>query len=339
MSYRRSFRKTIPVHYSGSTTETVYVGDQSRTVRVHYSGTVYEDVTVNIDVDTDPFDSSIRNCNGSVGLLTGSVVATEAAQVSSIRDNSRKVGQTIISGFFSTVKSEISQQIMELTSRLEANLVHLKEMAQRCVEKQKQMEVDYNRLLTRYSAVFNDLNKELENRVYELDRPTFKFKEMSDVAASRGMGTDMASTVAVAGAENGRLEAMIGASLAKRQALTAIGKANTFLVKQKTTEKLLDSCSINEGRNAVFHAPVCFVETSGNGTLNRELYASNFVAKSQYDSITDQMKSLDYVSTDEDTAMLKQHFSDEVAENYAYSNSHDERVRDYITKLFNKTIQ
>lgn len=340
MSYRRSFRKTIPVHYSGSTSETVTVGDQTKNVRVHYSGTVYEEVVVNVDIDTDPFDSSIRNCNSSVGVLTGSVVATEAAQVASIRDHSRKVGKTIIDGFFSTVKSDISQQIMELNSRLEANLVHLRELAQRCVSKQKQMEVDYNRLTSRYSAVFEDLNKELENRIYELDRPTFKFKEMSDASACRSMGNDMASTVVVAGAESGLLEATIGASLAKKQALTAIGKANTFLVKQKSTEKLLDICSIKESRDAVFHTPVCYIETVGDGAVvNRNLYASKLIEKSQYNGLSEELRSMDFPTSDQNTAKLKQHFSDEVAENYAYSSSHNERVRDYITKLFNTTIE
>lgn len=339
MSYRRSFTKTIPVHYSGSKSTTVSVGDQTRTVTVHYSGTVYEDVTVNVDVDTNPFDRSVSECNGTVGLLTGSVVATEAAQTASIHEKSRKVGKTIINGFFSTVKSEISQQIAELTSRAEASLIHLREMAQRCVDKQKQMEVDYQRLASRYSDIFRDLDKELENRIYELDRPTFKFKEMSDVSACRGTGTDMASTVAVAGAENGMLEATIGASVAKRQALSAINKANTFLVKQKKTDRLLERCSIKDSSNAIFHTPVCFVETSGqNEAKNRSVYAPAFVDQSKLGNLVEEMKTLDYVYTDEDSAMLKQHFSDEVAAKYAYADSHDERVRDYITKLFNKTL-
>lgn len=340
MSYRRSFTKTIPVHYSGSKSTTVSVGDQTRTVTVHYSGTVYEDVTVNVDVDTNPFDRSVSECNGTVGLLTGSVVATEAAQTASIHEKSRKIGKTIINGFFSTVKSEISQQIAELTSRADASLIHLREMAQRCVDKQRQMEVDYQRLASRYSDIFRDLDKELENRIYELDRPTFKFKEMSDEASCRGLGTDMASTVAVAGAENAHLEATIGASIAKRQANTAIGKANTFLIKQKTTERLLERCSIRDSRNAVFHTPVCFVETTGEGAVkSRNIYASEFLSKSKSNSLVEEMKDLDYQYSEEDSAILKQHFSDEVAAKYAYADSHDERVRDYITKLFNKTLQ
>ena len=81
MSYSRSFSKTIAIHYSGSVS---YPASQSGG-SVSYSGTAYEDVVVNINVDTDAFDSSVRHCNNSVGALTGAVVATEGAQVASIR--------------------------------------------------------------------------------------------------------------------------------------------------------------------------------------------------------------------------------------------------------------
>lgn len=339
MSYRRSFTKTIPVHYSGTEYATVSTGEGSKTVSVHYSGTVYETVTVNVNVDTDSFENSVDRCNGTVNVLTGSVTATQAAQVASIRENSRKVGETIIQGFFTTVQSEISQQIMEISSRIEATLVHLREMAQRCIAKQKQMETDYGRLSSRYGAIFEDLNKELKNRIYELDIPTFKFKETSDKTANRGLGTDLASVVAISGAENGHLEAMLGASVTKRQAMGAIGKANTFLVKQKTCEKLLDSCSINESTDAVYYAPVCYIETKGESeVINSELYTSEFIGKPN-NRLAEKMKEVTFTTNEFDQDMLKTHFSAEVADKYAYSDSHDERVRDYITKLFNNTLE
>lgn len=114
MSYSRSFTKTIAIHYSG----TVNYPASQNGGSVSFSGTEYEDVTVNVHVDTAPFDASVDHCNTSVGVLTGAVVATEAAQTASIRKNALKVGNTIIEGFFKTVRSEISQQIMELKIRL-----------------------------------------------------------------------------------------------------------------------------------------------------------------------------------------------------------------------------
>ena len=182
MSYSRSFSKTIAIHYSGSVS---YPASQSGG-SVSYSGTAYEDVVVNINVDTDAFDSSVRHCNNSVGALTGAVVATEGAQVASIRQNAIKIGQTIVDGFFSTVRSEISQQITELKNRIDADLIHLNELAKRCVDKQRQMESDYNRISGRYLKIFSDLDNELDNRIHEIDRPVFEFRQRTGRSRAAG---------------------------------------------------------------------------------------------------------------------------------------------------------
>ena len=55
-----------------------------------------------------PFDQPIP-------LLTGAVVTTETAAIAAKRKNAQKVGDTVVNGFFSYVKSEISQQISEIT--------------------------------------------------------------------------------------------------------------------------------------------------------------------------------------------------------------------------------
>lgn len=340
MSYKRSFTKTIEVHYSGTAHRTITVGDTTRDVAVHYSGTVREPVTVTVNVDTDPFDASVYDCNNNVGVLTGSVAATEVAQVESIRANSRKVGQTIVDGFFKTVRSDLGQQIQELSSRVDATMIHLRELAARCVSKQKQMEKDYYSLSKRYGSIFNDLNKELENRIYELDRPTFKFKETGDATTSKALSTDMAATVAVAGMENGHLEAVLAASLAKKQAINALDKSNTFLMKQKMTEKLLENCSIRESRSAVYYAPVLYLESSHEGdVIKKNVYTPDFIDKDRHQKLIEDLRTRD-IHTDEQSAkLLKDEFTLEVSANYTKHDTHDDRVRDYITKLFNNTLQ
>ena len=163
MSYSKRYRQTIAVHYSGSVS---YPASENGG-RASYSGTAYEEVVIDIDVDTDPFDREVRDCNATIGSMTGAIVATEAAQVASIRENSRKIGSTIVKGFFDTVRSELSQQIMELSTKVDTTLIHLQKLAQRCKDKQVQMQNDYGHLTSRYLKTFDDLNKELENRIFE----------------------------------------------------------------------------------------------------------------------------------------------------------------------------
>ncbi|HIZ87000.1 MAG TPA: hypothetical protein IAC03_02435 [Candidatus Coprenecus pullistercoris] len=333
MSYSRSFTKRIAVHYSG----TVNYPASNTSGSVSYSGTAYEDVTVNIRVETDPFDYSVDDCNGHVGLLTGAVVATETAQVASIREKAIKVGDTIISGFFKTVRSEISQQISELSSRIDATLIHLVELSKRCLDKKRQMEVDYNRLSDRYMKVFDELNAELRNRVYELDKPTFKFRETSDKNSYRALGSDIVGTVAVAGAENSRLEALITASVVKKQAKDTIGMANDFLQKQKKTETLLHECIMDDSSDGQYYVPVCYMEACDEyNCIGREVYdTEGLFFDKEY--LMEAIGNRQWNGSADEGALGRIHnyFIDEVSANYDTADRHSGRVVEYINKLFN----
>ncbi|WP_274958223.1 hypothetical protein [Millionella massiliensis] len=333
MGYKRSFTKRIAVHYSGSVS---YPASQNGG-SVSYSGTAYEDVTVNINVATEPFDDSVSHCNSQVGLLTGAVVATESAQVASIRKNARKVGQTVIDGFFKTVRYEISQQISELSSLIDATLMHLHELAKRCVDKQAQMETDYNRISARYLKIFDELNNELKNRIYELDRPAFTFKNDGDRSAARFIGESPAAATVVAGREEGSLQAMILASVVKKKAKETIREINDFLAKQKRLERILHQCILRENRAAQVFLPVCYVETSGeHDRIDRELFQSNYMPPVRLNQLEDRLRAAEWTELSSVRAgHIQQFFNRELSTRYATADPHATRVRDYITRLFN----
>lgn len=335
MSYQRSFHTQIAVRYSGSVS---YPASQNGG-RVSYSGTAYEDVTVCIDVDTAPFDLSIGQCNSSVNLLTGAVVATEGAQVESIRTNARQIGNTIVKGFFSTVRSEITQQIAELSSRIDATLLHLHELSKQCIEKKHQMEADYNRLCSRYAKIFDELDSELKNRIYELDRPAFGFRQTCDDGAKRLLNSDLVGTAAVGGSENTRLEARIEASLAKKRALDTLDITGRFLKRQKTTENILTQCSISDKHDGEYYAPVCYMETTGeNGTTRRSVYPSAIIRNTDHDTIAGELADKPWRQANpDDRERLCREFNTEVAAAYNSDDPHTRRVRDCISRLFNNS--
>lgn len=333
MSYRRSFEKRIAVHYSGSVS---YPASQSGG-SVSYSGTAYENVQVNIEVETTPFDNSVVLCNNVVNTLTGTVVATQTAQVASIDSNARKIGHTIVSGFFKTIRSEISQQIMELSTRIDATLVHLHEMAKRCVAKQKQMEADYRMLSERYLKIFTDLNNELSNRIHELDKPAFAFKRQIDAQDQRSLGSDLASTIAVAGAENGDMQARISASVLKKRALDTIKQANVFLVKQKCLNDTINRSMLKDNVSAVHYSPVCFVETNNEKSqINTAVYRTCFL-----EGVSDQGIISDFQTkkwndfSKEDGEHIGRYFNQEINRCYPGADVHSSRVKENIVKLLN----
>jgi hypothetical protein len=331
MSYRAK-SDTISVHWHCSGSASCSCGKSA-----HYSRSGTEYVYINIDVDDDPFNDSVRQCNSNVRGLTGAVVATEAAQIASIDSNAKKVGKTIVDGFFKTIRSEISQQIMELSTRLDATLMHLHELGKRCVEKQKQMEGDYGRIASRYLKVFDDLNNELENRIFALDEPAFNFKRGSDQHSLRSLGSDLASTVSVFGREGGELQARIGASVAKKRALDTIGKANTFLLKQKRLNETINQSMLNENVAAVQYLPVCFVETQNEKSqIGKNVYQPDFLPKMPMNTLMADFQSQKWGGfSSENAIQIGRYFNAELNSRYNSADTHTNRVKENIAKMLN----
>ena len=333
MSYSRRFTRTITVHYSGSVS---YPASQSGG-STSYSGSKTETIVFDVEVDTDPFDHSINAMKGEVDGLTTSIVATEAAQVASIRENSRKVASTIVAGFFKTVRSDISQKIAELKIKTDTLLIQLHELAKRCNDKKRVMNVDYQRISSRYAKIFDELNHELENRIYSVDEPVFKFVDKTgDIS---GDVAKQVSVPAIHAGENARAHAKISAALAKRQAVNTIGKAHRFLDVQYRTDRILSRCLQEGGEQATFSAPYCIIEArDNNGDSTKQVFCAPML-----ESI-DKNHLLDSVPRSEDNASLKiqnkqvhDYFNAEVANIISNDSSeHAKRVAQLTNQLFQR---
>jgi hypothetical protein len=332
MSYRQSYHQRVVIQYSGSVS---YPASQSGGT-TNYSGTAYEDVTVNIDVDTNPFDRSVAGCNNTVNALTGAVVATEAAQIASINSNAKKVAGTIIEGFFKNIRFEISAQIAELTQKIDSHLMHLHELAKQLVAKKAQMEADYNQKANHHGKIFEDLNKELSNRIYALDRPAFVFKQNIDNHARRTTDNDLVSTVAVTGAEGGDLQAHISASITKKRALDAINQANIFLTKQKRLQRTINQSMLNENTDATKFSPVCFLETRNkNSQIDKSLYQSDYLPKMQANNIIEDFQTKQWKAVSKESQEnIGRYFNTELSNAYSTAGPHTNRVKDTIMKIF-----
>jgi hypothetical protein len=158
-----SYSKTVSVSYPASESG----GSRSETV----SGTVPVDIEVY--VDTRAFDASVASCNGQICGLTGSVVAMNAAQCAAIKQTGKEVSDHISNGFFTMIKSEISQGMAALFSRINSGIGLILEKTKLVKKQQTVMESDYSRTKARYVKVFSDLDEECRKRVTELDKEAF----------------------------------------------------------------------------------------------------------------------------------------------------------------------
>ena len=341
MSYTREYSEIV-------------TGRVRRTVHIDYppsengGSTSYEideeidiPVDVNIHVDTNPFDYSIQHCENNVDILTASVVATEAAQIASKRQNSIKVADSIIEGFFSYIKSEISQQVAELSQQIDAHLMHVKELAKACVAMKKQMESDYNRISSRYANIFEDLNNELTNRIFQLDKPAFVFKKETDNQKIRTSDNDLVNIVTIFGVESGDLQSKVGASIAKKRALDTLFKAKSFLWQQKKLNTTIQQSMLNENATNSFYVPVCYIETNNaNSQIDKNIFIDDYLTSlnNEYQKVqlTEKFssKSIIWDNSSKDTQKnLSLYFNSELNNNASGNDKHSVRVREMIQKI------
>lgn len=339
MSYTRTFRKSIRVDYSGSVDypPSEHGGSKS------YYGTTYEDVIVTVDVDTDPFDSSIVNCDNRVDLLTAAVGATEAAQVESIRQSSQLVAGTIVEGFFKTVRSELSTKIAELSQVIDSKLMLLKRQSENLMSKRQEMEQSYHRLKERYNKLFTDLNNEVEARIKRLDQPVFNLAASAKAETDRMLDNDLSEVVTQSNLENAVLNSQLSAAVTRKNGEHAIGQAIEFLRIQKTSDRVVSSSAITSlpADTGTICLPVCYTETTApNGGVERScVFDSTIIDASNRKDIEDLVfvknKAQNMPQTDEGQAMLESFFTKQVNEVFAAKTSvHDMRVRKLISEMF-----
>ena len=332
MSYKRSYSHRIEVPYSGTISYPASKSGGS----IAYEGTAYEDVDVIIDIDTGLFDEGVTNCITNVSKLTEAIGATEAAQIDSINTNTEKIARTIINGFFKATHAEISRQIAELLQKVDAHLVLLRELAKSCIAKQKQMETDYNRISSRYLKIFNDLNSELKNRVFEMNKPAFTFKSSIDINIARTTNNDLVDTVAVFGTEEGGLNTKIGASIVKKRVWDTIKKVNEFLWKQKKINSTINRNLLNEKRTAKRYLPVCYIESCNEkNQLEKNVYQPDFSSKVNPGELITKFKSHNWAeATQEKKEAIQRYFYMELNRSYTAGNPHDNRVKEMIASVF-----
>lgn len=343
MSYTRQYNKHIVKGYHGYAEDYVQIsypasqsgGTTGVHVRIPYQGEVHEDIQVNIHVDTDSFDQSVKSCANHVDALTGSVVATETAQIASIQAKAKQIGDTVVDGFFNTVKFEISAQIVELKKHVEALLMDMNEKQKKLLALKNQMEKDYRRTSERYNNIFSELNQELDNRVHTLDQPVFSAATEMYRAEDRFMESDMLNIIALAGKETTILEAQISTAIAKKHAQGALYEANSFIAKKQATESTLRHCTLDDDRELKYFAPICCANlVDQNNVINSQVYASEILPREVGEVVSEQ---LDYQSipdmTEEEKENISVYFNNLINESAA-NDAHSTRVKNLISKLY-----
>jgi hypothetical protein len=273
MSYTQRFHDSLTVY--GSKSVSYPKSENGGTMTVSYSETVPLDITV--DVETAPFDHSVSNCNGSIDVLTGSVAAMNGAQIAAIRETAGNISRSLIDGFFNTINTELSQQIQTQDSAIQAGAGLIAEQGKAVSAQKRVMETDYNRISSRYAALFQNLDDECHKRIYALDKRSFNLARNVQKKLLLEMGANTAAKNVLGIEEESSSKLMLAASRLKRLAHDVLEVLRMYVGQETAIAARIDSFMLDEkieGKQLEY-TPVLWTEEDNleGGGLDKNCYA------------------------------------------------------------------
>jgi hypothetical protein len=133
---------------------------------------------INFTVDTSPMALSVDSSRGYLNGVTVAVTAMEAAVIATERQAAKTICENVDNGFYMLVKSQISQKAVAAYTEMTSKQITLLQLVKALDNIKRQMEGDYNMITRRYDKLFKSLNRALETRVKELDRPAMQLAEI-----------------------------------------------------------------------------------------------------------------------------------------------------------------
>jgi len=336
MSYRRTYNTTVTGHSTVSYPASQNGGTQSVSIDVP--------IAIDVLVDTDSFDKSISHCSGKLTGLTGAVVATESAEIIAIDSGAREISKSIVDGFFGYIRSEISQQISEYRPKVDVLLIELVKEKEACISKKSQMLEDFSRISERYMKIFQDLDKELVNRIKTISQAVFSFSREATDEISRAFGNSIFNAAAVLNTNRESAQSMLFASGIKRRALKIIESAKHFLVNNLILNKKLDSILIAgfDNSSSTLFIPIILFETYDESqTLHARIiqdsdFAIDISKNNELLNFFPESRDHHWMPmTENDKNQIEFFIQLELNKRFTNSNNHDRRVTEKILQLWN----
>jgi len=291
----------------------------------------------NYTVDTKPMAEEMRSVSRHVNATTGAVVAMQTAVIIAEEKAADHVCNNVNKGFYSLIRSQISQKMAKLQSEVDSHLMQLVQQKNALLSIKNRMQKDYNMIASRYIKLFNGLNSNLKQRVFELDKPTIDFavKEVDKVS---NRSKYLTATIPIAQLESLAASQKIVASNVKYRGLNVIKSMRSFLFEMNTQKKLTDQILINDGRYteiATVYIPIVICECNRDRTdAGVEISVSDVeldnISKSAIKNTAfAELNQIEWQAKSSPNTEVKSEFSKLVS-----SSSKSQRVKDMATKLF-----
>lgn len=293
--------------------------------------------TIPCTIDTKPMADEIQTVSSHVKGTTAAVVTMQSAVIAAENQSANKVCANVNRGFFTLVRSQISQKIANKQSRVEALFLQLGQQKRRLLSIKNAMERDYGRVAANYLRTFTNINKELEKNIRELDQPIFDLVNRHVATSSNRMNalSGLVSTTQLEGLTKSQQILM---SEMKHNAQAAIHQATDFLTQigeqRVLTNKVLIS-QLEDNSQKTCHIPVIISETVSDAQQNvrTEISVPEGLTNNEASRVTGVIRSQNDLPWNK--GEVSPLVGDEFARLLDESNA-SPRVKELIRKLYDK---
>lgn len=294
--------------------------------------------TFNCTVDTRPMAQEIGSVSNHVKATTTAVVAMQTAVVLAETKAADHVCENVNRGFYTLIRSQISQKTARLKSVVDSHFMQLCYQRKQLSAIKGRMERDYNMISTRYLKLFNSLNTNLKQRIFELDKPVINFA-VKEVEKVSNRTKYLTATVPVNQLESLATSQKIVASNIKHRGLNVINSMTKFLgdmyAQKKLTDKILLESSFNV-ENSTLSIPVVISEFNYDkyDTKHTEINVSNIVLNNQSqaaikNTLMPIIEILQWKNDSTDSKEIHDEFNKLLS-----TSSASQRIKDMMSKLF-----
>ena len=284
MSYRRSYRESISL--SGSVRVDYPASEKGGSTTAYWEHT--EPISIDVTVDTSPFDSSVQSCKGHLVALAAAVGVMNTAQCVVIKQGATQVSESLQKGFFGTIKSELSQQMTDLRNQFEAKLGLMLQQAKSSKSGLERMQRDFQRIASRYQDLFRNLDEECHHRVLEMDKPSFRLADEVVGTLLTQKRLSLAATNLTISREVGETQSLLVVSRIRRRALSMLGSAKLHLVQERAVGRSLQEILLPQpvDNRKAFRLPVLVMVADGErGTRDITVKGPDGFAKGAADIV------------------------------------------------------
>jgi hypothetical protein len=294
--------------------------------------------TFNYTVDTRLLATEIGSVSQNVKQAATAVSAMQTAVVLAEEKAADYVCEHVNKGFYALIRSQISQKLAKYQSEVDSHLLQLEQQKKVLLGMKDRMQRDYTMIARRYIKLFNELNINLKQRIYELDKPTIRLAvKESDKLFNRSKY--LSATVPVAQLESLAGSQKILASNLKYRGLNVIKSIRGFLFDMKNQKNITDRILIQdenhtESKTIFVPAVICECNRDKSGNKNVEISLTDeelenlskaTILNTVYAGIS-QMKW-------EQRAIFDPRIKEEFRK-YVASSSSSNRVKELTMKLF-----